>query len=179
MIATSPFVITLSDVDRAELATRAHAAKIAHRDVLRAKIILACAAGTSHAQIANQLGICDDTVRKWRKRYAESGLAGLADLPRPGRQPTFTPVQRAEVKALACTPPADSNLPLARWSARELRTQVISQGLVTTISRTTISRWLAADAIKPWHHRSWIFPRDPDFATKAGRVLDLRPLLQR
>jgi hypothetical protein len=36
-----------------------------------------------------------------------------------------------------------------------------------------VRRWLAADAIKPWQHRSWIFPRDPDFAVKAGRVLDL------
>ena len=34
-------------------------------------------------------------------------------------------------------------------------------------------RWLSADAIKPWQHRSWIFPRDPDFAVKAERVLDL------
>jgi hypothetical protein len=34
-------------------------------------------------------------------------------------------------------------------------------------------RWLSADAIRPWQHRSWIFPRDPDFQTKAGRVLDL------
>lgn len=41
------------------------------------------------------------------------------------------------------------------------------------ISGTTIWRWLAEDAIKPWTHRSWISPRDPDFAAKAGRVLDL------
>ena len=41
------------------------------------------------------------------------------------------------------------------------------------IGETTIWRWLSADAIRPWHHRTWIFPRDPDFASKAGRVLDL------
>lgn len=41
------------------------------------------------------------------------------------------------------------------------------------MSASTVRRWLAADAIKPWQHRSWIFPRDPDFAVKAGRVLDL------
>jgi hypothetical protein len=76
--------------ERAELTARAHAGKISYRDVLRAKIILACAAGLSHAAIAAVLGICEDTVRKWRKRFAESGLAGLKDLPRPGRTPTFT-----------------------------------------------------------------------------------------
>ena len=41
------------------------------------------------------------------------------------------------------------------------------------MSASTVRRWLAADAIKPWQHRSWIFPRDPDFAFKAARVLDL------
>jgi hypothetical protein len=41
------------------------------------------------------------------------------------------------------------------------------------VSASTVRRWLAADAIKPWQHRSWIFPRDPDFAAKAARVLDL------
>jgi hypothetical protein len=44
---------------------------------------------------------------------------------------------------------------------------------VAEISGTTIWRWLSEDAIRPWRHRSWIFPRDPDFAAKAGVVLDL------
>ncbi len=44
---------------------------------------------------------------------------------------------------------------------------------VSDASASTIGRWLAEDAIKPWQHRSWIFPRDPDFMEKAGRVLDL------
>jgi len=173
MVMSSPFVITLSATDRAALTARAHAARIAHCDVIRAKIILACAAGLSHAIIAADLGLCDDTVRKWRRRFAEAGLAGLQDRPRPGRRPTFTPVQKAEIKALACTPPEDSELPLARWSAADLAAEAVGQGLVGAISPATIGRWLAADVIKPWQHRSWIFPRDPDFAAKASRVLDL------
>jgi DDE superfamily endonuclease len=44
---------------------------------------------------------------------------------------------------------------------------------VSDASASTIGRWLAEDAIKPWQQRSWIFPRDPDFLEKAGRVLDL------
>src|SRR5207248_192854 len=47
------------------------------------------------------------------------------------------------------------------------------RGIVAQISGTTIWRWLDADAIRPWQHRSWIFPRDPRFAEKAKRVLDL------
>jgi hypothetical protein len=50
---------------------------------------------------------------------------------------------------------------------------VITEGLVAEISGATLWRWLSADALRPWRHRSWIFPRDPDFATKAGRILDL------
>lgn len=173
MVMSSPFVITLSDSDRAELMARAHASRIPHRDVVRAKIILACDGGVCHSDIAVDLGICVDTVRKWRKRFAAEGLDGLKDLPRPGRKPRFTPVQQAEVKALACTPPADSGRPLTRWSHADLAAEAIGQGLVESISPATVGRWLAADAIKPWQHRSWIFPRDPDFAAKAGPVLDL------
>jgi len=44
---------------------------------------------------------------------------------------------------------------------------------VAEVSGATVWRWLSEDAIKPWSHRSWIFPRDPDFRRKAGRVLDL------
>jgi hypothetical protein len=50
---------------------------------------------------------------------------------------------------------------------------VQQSGLVASISGSTLWRWLHEDAIRPWFHRSWVFPRDPDFATKAGRVLDL------
>jgi hypothetical protein len=41
------------------------------------------------------------------------------------------------------------------------------------VSSSTVRHWLATDSIKPWQYRSWIFPRDPDFTTKAERVLDL------
>ena len=55
----------------------------------------------------------------------------------------------------------------------ELGNEVRQSGLVASISDSTVWRWLHADAIRPWQHRTWIFPRDPDFALKAGRILDL------
>jgi hypothetical protein len=55
----------------------------------------------------------------------------------------------------------------------EIKREAIRRGLVASIGETTIWRWLSEDAIRPWTHRSWIFPRDPLFAHKAGRVLDL------
>jgi len=78
-----------------------------------------------------------------------------------------------QVKALACELPSRSGVALSRWSAEELAAEVISSGLVASISGSTIWRWLNEDAIRPWYRRSWIFPRDPAFETKAGRVLDL------
>jgi hypothetical protein len=78
-----------------------------------------------------------------------------------------------EVKAIACELPALLGLPLARLHVPDVRAEVLRRGLVAEISDATIWRWLSDDAIAPWRHRSWIFPRDPDFETKAGRVLDL------
>lgn len=78
-----------------------------------------------------------------------------------------------EVKALACELPAQRGLPLSRYSRRELAREVVRQGIVAAISGATVWRWLNADAIRPWRFRSWIFPRDPEFAAKAARVLDL------
>ena len=74
---------------------------------------------------------------------------------------------------LACELPADSRVPLARWSASELAAEAVTRGICEQISGVTVWRWLSEDAIKPWQHRSWIFPRDPDFTAKAGRILDL------
>jgi transposase len=62
---------------------------------------------------------------------------------------------------------------LSRWSTDDLAREVGHTGLVASISGSTIWRWLHQDAIRPWYHRSWIFPRDPKFAEKAGRLLDL------
>ena len=77
------------------------------------------------------------------------------------------------VKALACELPAETGVPLSRWSAPELVIEAVARGVVDTISASTVRRWLACDVLKPWQHRTWIYPRDPDFAAKAARALDL------
>src|SRR5260370_11621390 len=90
-----------------------------------------------------------------------------------GVPPSFPPSVVVQVKALAGELPHRLQLPLSRLSLSEIRREVITQGLVAEISGATLWRWLSADALRPWRHRSWIFPRDPDFAAKAGRLLDL------
>ena len=95
MIISSPFVIILSTEEHRVLTVRAHAARTAHRDVIRARIILAADDGAPNAVIAADLGLHVDTVRKWRRRFHHHRLAGLANRPtlwpaahlhrRPGR----------------------------------------------------------------------------------------------
>src|SRR5918912_2727850 len=102
--------------------------------------------------------------RGWRDLMRGLGL---------GSGGRFPPAEIAEVKALACELPAQTGRPLSRWSAAELAREAIARGIVCRVSGTTVWRWLSDDAIRPWAWRSWVFPRDPDFREKAGRVLDL------
>ena len=90
-----------------------------------------------------------------------------------GVQPAFPPSIVVAIKALACELPTIEGVPLSRWSVAEIKREVIQRGIVASIGDATLWRWLADDAIRPWTHRSWIFPRDPAFEEKAGRILDL------
>ena len=170
---SSPYVICLGDAERAELESLSRRASAPFRLVLRSRIVLLAAAGTANRVIAERLGICEDTARKWRRRYCGQGIEGLADAPRPGRPRVFPARVVAGVKALACEMPASSGTPLARWTCPELARHAAASGIAPAPSASTVRRWLADDALKPWQHRSWIFPRDPHFALKASRVLDL------
>jgi hypothetical protein len=60
-----------------------------------------------------------------------------------------------------------------RWSAADLAAQAEGEGLVESVSASTVRRWLDGDAIRPWRYRSCIFPCDPDFEVRAGRVPNL------
>jgi len=173
MPVSSPFVIVLSDADREVLVQRARSGRSEHRERLRAQIVLASAEGQSNAGIAAGLRICVDTVRKWRKRFFGKGLAGLQDGERCGRPRRITDLERAEVTALACTLPAETGLPLSRFSHGELAAEATGRGLVEAVSASSVRRILHRAPIKPWLCRSWIHPRDPAFAEKAARVLDL------
>ena len=101
------------------------------------------------------------TSKDWRS---------VLDRVAPGSSPPDLIVQ---VKAIACEFPAVHQIPLSRWSAADIARYACQSGLVATISGSTVWRWLNEDAIRPWQHRSWIFPRDPQFAIKASQILDL------
>jgi transposase len=165
--------VTVTGAVRRVLTRRSRGLKTPYRDKVRARIVLLAARRWSNTAIAAELRLTVDTVRTWRGRFAVQGLAGLRDRPRSGRPSRFTAVQVAQVKSLACQLPARAGAPLSRWSCPELAREVVAHGIAEAMSASTVWRWLAREAIKPWQYRSWLFPRDPAFAVKAGRVLDL------
>jgi len=165
--------ITLTTAERRKLTVLAYSHTAGYQQVIRARIICDAARGHSNAAIARRHDVTVDTARRWRGRFADEGLAGLVDRPRTGRPTRFTPVQIAEVKALACQLPAETGTPLSKWSCPDLATEAVDRSIVPAISASTIRRILARDTLKPWQHQSWIFIRDPQFAVKAARVLGL------
>ena len=84
----------------------------------------------------------------------------------------FPPLDQALVQAMACEVVAETELPLSRQSLADLVRRAQAT-LGKKIGRTTVWRMLHEAAIKPWQYEHWIFPRDPQFAEKAGPILDL------
>ena len=156
----SPFTIRLSRKEREILESRARKYTLPYFEVLRAKMILLAAEGCPNDEIATALSVGRDVVSLWRKRFFQERLPGLEERPRPGRPRVFPP--RAGTRGL----------PLSRFSCADIVREAQQCGIVAQISDTTVWRWLHEDAIRPWQHRTWIFPRDPDFALKAARILD-------
>ena len=113
------------------------------------------------SSVSGASGSSTNGSRAWRNAHARVD---------PG---LFPPELVVQIKALACELPATLGLPLSRLSTADIVREAQRSGIVARISDKTVWRWLHEDAIRPWQHRTWIFPRDPDFAVKAGRILDL------
>jgi transposase len=152
---------------------------VARRMADRARIILWTAEAVSVAEIASRLEISPSTVINWRCWFLERVGQGLSyevclsDRPRSGRPPRLDAKQMVQIKAIACEQPAQRGLPLSRFSLGDIVLWIKQAGIVTDISTSSVWRFLHHDALRPWYYRAWLFPRDADFASKAGRVLDL------
>lgn len=94
MPRTSPFTIELSPGERSALESTSHRYTAPYRDVVRARIVLLAADGAENVEIARRLSLPVQIVSKWRKRFFEERVAGLAERSRTGRPPTFPPSAR-------------------------------------------------------------------------------------
>lgn len=166
--------VVLTAEDRRKLERVEGAATATQRDALRARIVLRAAEAVSNERIAHDLGIVPNTVRKWRGRFAGNGVAGLADLPRPGRPPTVDGVARCRIIALACDAPPDAAAVCRpTWTLVSLQQAIVEAQIVATLSASTVWRILNHADLKPHHHRMWLHSPDPDFARKVTEVVDL------
>jgi transposase len=124
-----------------------------------------------NADIAAQVGCTPETVRQWRRRWQTTAV--VRDAPRAGARRTFTPLQRAQITALACRSPRAHGKAWPRWSGEKLAAMAVEQQRVTSISPGTIRTWLRQDKITPWRYHSWQHSTDPQCVDKAVPVLDL------
>lgn len=163
--------VLLRSQDRSLLESRANAATSPQRDALRARIILAAAKGQPNIAIAQQLRVSVDTVCCWRGRFTQSGLEGLRDLPRSGRPPRFTPLQRCEIMAVACEPPPVED-GLSGWTLERLRNQIRRRG-IARISCSHLQTLLQRADLRPHKKRMWLHSPDPRFREKVAEIVEL------
>ncbi|MFF1571038.1 transposase [Streptomyces sp. NPDC058293] len=142
-----PIVLTASERHRLKKAAWGH--KTPYQVRMRAQVVLHAARGRSNARTARETGLHVDTVRRWRGRFAAQGMSALADRERSGRPPSFSALQAAQLKALACQLPAETGVPLSRWSCPDLAREAVERGIAAFLSASTVRRWLKDDGSSP------------------------------
>jgi transposase len=158
----TPIVLTADE--RSTLDGWLRSSKTERRLVERARIVLLAAAGMASRAIGRELGCARGVVSKWRVRFAEDRLAGLADAPRSGKPRTYgADAGRRILAALDRPPPAG----FARWTAPLLAKQL------GDISDHHIWRFLRAQRIDLGGRKSWCLSTDPEFAAKAAAIVGL------
>ena len=142
-----------------------------YADVQRARILLLAHQHPTwrNAEIARRVDCCVNTVKHWRQCWQQT--QSVQDAPRTGTPRTFTPLQRAQIIALACSAPCPGKPCYAGRGSWP--TSRVEQHIVEQIAAGTIRAWLRQDKIKPWRYHSWQRSTDPHFVDKAQPVLDL------
>lgn len=154
--------LVISDEDRATLVSWARSRAIRASHVERAQIVLAVADGKGTSGTAREVGVSRPTVIKWRDRFAQLGLAGLEDEPRPGRPKV---VDDSAIIAATLEPPPES-LAVTHWSSRLL-------GRHLGIGDATVARAWRKYRIQPWRRETFKFSTDPELVAKVTDVVGL------
>ena len=168
-----PVVLELSAEEAAELRARVRAHTTTQRDLLRARIILACLGAHSAAAVAHQLHVNPKTVALWRRRFLQRRLRGLIDRPRPGRPPKFAGAIGLEIVAVACEPVPKKSDGTTDRTIDEVRQAALQRGTIDRISWSSVQRLLAGADIRPHHVEGWLHSIDPAFREKATRICEL------
>ena len=122
----------------------------------RARIVLLAADGVANYEIAERVGVTRPTVNRWRDRYAEPGMAGLAGEQRPGRPRR---VDRAAIIAATLTPPPKS-LGVTHWSSGCSAPRL-------GVDHATVAAVWKEYGVKPWKADTFKFSTDPELVAKV------------
>ncbi len=162
-MANKRLVITLSEADRAELEHACRAGSTSQGLVDRARVILLSSQGLAAEQIAAEVGLSANSVRKWRQRFLADGIRGLLDAPRTGAPRKLTPEKAAEILKLTV-----ERVPrgATHWSLRLMaKAAGVPQQQVGKV-------WKSAD-LKPHRIKTFKISKDPRFAEKVVDVVGL------
>lgn len=162
-MANSPAAaLLLPDVDRVELVSWARSTSIRAGLSMRARIVLLASEGVANSRIAAEVGTTTTSVWKWRKRYAEAGIAGLSDAPRSGRPKHL---DHAEIVAATLTAPP-KKYGVTHWSSR-----LLAQRL--GVGNATVARAWREYGVQPWKSETFKFSTDPELVGKVTDVVGL------
>lgn len=157
-------LLILSDTDFEELTVMARSAKLDHRYVTRAKIILNLAEGNSYDWVQQVFGVGREAVAKWKGRFIKYGIAGLRDKSGRGRKPIYGEDVKARVIQKACSKPAGG---YTNVSQRRIAQQL-------KISQSSVQKILKESALKPHKVEYWCGKStDPEFESKMLNVVGL------
>jgi transposase len=155
--------LILTDDERQTLDAWANRPKSAQRLALRARIVLACAEGHFNTEVANSLKVTMPTVCKWRRRFIEDRLEGLADEPRPGAPRTLTDAQIEEAITKTLESKPDN---ATHWSTRNLAKTL-------GLSQTAVVRIWKAFGLQPHRSETFKLSTDPFFIDKVRDIVGL------
>lgn len=156
--------VRVSRKERQELERRCRSPRTLQRDLKRARIVLLAAAGRSTRSIAQEVGVEPRIASRWRNRFADEGLAGLEDKPRPGKKPLYTKATDKRILALLDKPPPAG---FARWTG-----PLLAKAL-DGVDVQYVWRFLREHKIDLAARKSWCESNDPAFAAKAADVVGL------
>ena len=162
----------------------------------RARIVLMSADGIANADQAEVLDVDRQRVRRWRVRWADEEdtlgaaevrapaekeledliIRALSDAYRSGAPQRFSAEQVAQVLALACEAPAESNVPTSHWTPADLTRELLKRGVFETISPRSVDRFLKEADIRPHKVEYWMRPKETDperFREQAQPVCDI------
>ena len=164
--------IELSEAERTELQAMLSGGRHAARKLKRAQILLAADAGVPDATIAESIAVGGSTVYRTKRRFVEGNLErALGEEPRPGAARKLSGREEALLVATACSSPPEGR---ARWTLELLAGEMLRLTRHECLSRETVRRRLAENALQPWRRKMWCVPRiDGEYVARMEDVLDL------